>query len=87
VADSEVVDVFTVVPQEASGVGSRVQSKDHLHHALTEGKEPKGGLAHLQDYERSPQEMAYRSVRQSRPYVICSDMGKEESEAARVAMG
>ena len=94
---SEVVDVFTAVPDKA-GLSSRIQSVDQLHLANGPSKagaklsEEEAEEDHIQtnlaeQEEPMSKEMAYRSVRKLPDGSLSREMDKGESEAAKAAMG
>lgn len=78
------IDVFSVIPQETSVAGSRIQSRDQLHSA---GIRP-GHAKDLGDSKagKHGQEI-YKSVRWTRPDSLSIKLDKDQNEAAKAAMG
>ena len=98
---SEVVDVFTSVPPDQSGFGSRVQSVDQLHIADAakrtgqelegEGKEKDEeddpGPSFTESEPAVPQEMAYRSVRKLPHGLLSSKPDQENTGTTEGGLG
>jgi len=88
---SQVVDVFTVLPHDGSITGSRILSRDQLHIAETTSAEsPKSTAAQPnmdQHPETTSQQEIYKSIRRTRQDPLSVRLDRDESEAAKAAMG
>lgn len=75
----EIVDVFSLRPQENSAVGSRSQSQEQLHLGLD--KDPRDFQAGKPEYE------VYKKVKWTHPESLSVRLDRDRNEAAKAVMG